>query len=1305
MTEETKLYRRLLYIALAWALFIAYGSLLPFDFHAVSFAQIRRMILDRGAAGSLISLTDRVVNVLIAVPLGFFSFGALARPRSRLRNVFTGVAIVAFSVVLAAAVEFLQLYLPTRSASYGDIIAQGVGTCLGIILWGIFGKLMIATFRTFLAGTFIEPPVNPKLFGFARFAALPYLLVLMAVNGWFAGTWLSLEQVGGKIHDLNLFPLAYHYDASIFRSLYSVVLTLIEYAPIGVFSWLGTRPSRSVVKATFSGLSAGLIIECGKLFLLYQRPDSTNVFLAAFSSGVVFALWPSVVYPRLRPSGAPIENSATDDFVAPHALAQSPLRMIGLRTISIALFALTFVFALWYPLGAIWLAAVIALYSLVLLRFPTLWLIVIPALLPSFDLAPWTGRFFFDEFDLFLLSTIAAGLWLTARRAPQAQVPRWVKCLLLALAASALISVLIGLLPLQPLDANAFANYYSRYNALRSAKGFFALLGLLPLLLYNLSAGTAVARLLSTGMVIGLATVVGGSVWERAVFPGLLNFASDYRISALFSTMHTGDAPIETYLAVALPFAMAWAHYHKTISGYAVAFISFVLGTYALFVTFSRGGYLAYLVVLAVLLTGGVLIRGTRSQASKRAFMLVLMLSIAIGSVTSLFVLEGSFPRSRLAKTDVDLVTRIEHWRHVLGMMDDNWWTATFGMGLGRYPETDLKKTWSVRMPANYTYVLEGGNQFLRLGSGAPAYLEQIVDIQPEKAYKIALDLRGEAALGTLNVMLCQRTFFRSYNCRDSGVWSTETRQNWTHRDATIESGLLGGGPWLFRRTVKFMLENTSSDTAVDIDNIQLLDAAGTNLLTNGDFSKGNDRWFFSSFDHLHWHIKNIWVQVFFEQGVIGIIVFSLFVMTILVILSKAALSGEFIYTALLASVSGFLCVGLFGSPLDAPRLAFLFYFLTVAGALIAGAPVISGGSAVTEQLGYFTHRQALATGFFQDDHNVHEQNAEPSYQAVRVVEGSIWDASRLAKLAIQALVGICTFVGSAWLVMHSPFVPYNVRDLLHPVHPLLSLIVFALFIFWSFGFTVITGYIMTQSKRAAWSYPILLACHSVVAWFLLTYSVSFDRIHKIVGSPVLHWHWYWEPAGRFAALFSALSLSMTAATLVVLALIYRRQSAVAFFSWLITAAALSPLLYWIVVTKAATDNLVELMAGGGNPAAVFLLSFFVMLVFFGGSCLAAQFQSIRSGLRYAALLGVLISIPLAYLAFSYGTESALEKYGKVFSTMQFLLSRDREHYAQGLELGLRYLVFHAGLIGGILLVQLPMFAWLFPAPGRSRTH
>ena len=45
-------------------------------------------------------------------------------------------------------------------------------------------------------------------------------------------------------------------------------------------------------------------------------------------------------------------------------------------------------------------------------------------------------------------------------------------------------------------------------------------------------------------------------------------------------------------------------------------------------------------------------------------------------------------------------------------------------------------------------------------------------------------------------------------------------------------------------------------------------------LIRNGDFSKGADYWFFKTHSHLPWHIKNLWVEVLFDQGWFGLATF-----------------------------------------------------------------------------------------------------------------------------------------------------------------------------------------------------------------------------------------------------------------------------------------------------------------------------------------------------------------------------------------------------------------------------------------------
>ena len=79
-----------------------------------------------------------------------------------------------------------------------------------------------------------------------------------------------------------------------------------------------------------------------------------------------------------------------------------------LARITVAALSLGLVVAgvLGYPLAPALLAAVLLLDGAALWRFPEAWLVVVPALLPSFDLALWTGRLAIEEPDLFVLVTI-----------------------------------------------------------------------------------------------------------------------------------------------------------------------------------------------------------------------------------------------------------------------------------------------------------------------------------------------------------------------------------------------------------------------------------------------------------------------------------------------------------------------------------------------------------------------------------------------------------------------------------------------------------------------------------------------------------------------------------------------------------------------------------------------------------------------------------------------------------------------------------------------------------------------------------
>ncbi|MCC7596225.1 hypothetical protein IGS61_01915 [Janthinobacterium sp. FW305-129] len=310
-----------------------------------------------------------------------------------------------------------------------------------------------------------------------------------------------------------------------------------------------------------------------------------------------------------------------------------------------------------YPLGHGWpgllFAVLLPAYFLLLCWRPASWLFCVPALLPVLDLAPWTGWFFLEEIDVLLLLTVACGYWrlggapqsAAARLSPGARI-----CLLLCSLAW-LAALLRGVLPLAPLDANAWDNYLSPYNSLRLGKAWAWSMLLLPLLLRDGDAST-LRRYALPGMLAGLAMVSLFALWERAVFPGLLNLSSDYRITAPFSAMHTGGAALDGYLALSLPFAALWLACARSRWQAALAMLLLALALHAAFTTFSRGLYaaLAAAMLLALSQTLRTAPGAPRPPDRRRGRSLLLKLLLAaLGTVLLVYMFGVAGYRGLLA--------------------------------------------------------------------------------------------------------------------------------------------------------------------------------------------------------------------------------------------------------------------------------------------------------------------------------------------------------------------------------------------------------------------------------------------------------------------------------------------------------------------------------------------------------------------------------------------------------------------------------------------------------------------------------
>lgn len=590
-----------------------------------------------------------------------------------------------------------------------------------------------------------------------------------------------------------------------------------------------------------------------------------------------------------------------------------------------------------YPLKPLWLAGFLIAYAGITLRYPNSWLFFLPALLPIMDFTPWTGRFFFDEFDVFLLTTIALQLWHKPAQAPIYALFNQTTLILFGLfMLFYCISLLLGLLPLAPIDNNAFSNYYSNYNSLRVGKGVLWGALLLPFLNQALQNNAQTKLYLAYGILTGLTAVIIVAIIERTLFVSLFDFSTHYRINALFSTMHTGGGHIESYLMLSLPFiGVLFCHSRATTHSKVFGIILFVSGVYVLLVTFSRGGYIGFAVGF-ISFIASVMLRSRHIQWRKPKQLISVLLLVLLVPLMAVPVFQGQLIQQRFNIFAKDKDIRTNHWLDAINMMDDSVMTHLLGMGIGSYPRTYFWLNNENVIPATYKIEKDIDNEYLRLRGGDDLYMGQYLNLAPKTQYHLHLDVRSAIENGTLNVALCEKSLIYSLRCSSASLAIKDaTPDTWQSIDYVLDTGEVGEksaniAVGLLARPVQLSIHNgNGAGKVLDIDNIKLIASDDSNQVANGDFTYGLDRWFFGTEKHHPWHILNLWVHILFDQGFIGLALFILLLFSCLQNIYKKLVYDLF-STIFLSSLLAFIVVGWVDSPFDAPRITVLFFLIMV---------------------------------------------------------------------------------------------------------------------------------------------------------------------------------------------------------------------------------------------------------------------------------------------------------------------------------------------------------------------------------------
>lgn len=578
---------------------------------------------------------------------------------------------------------------------------------------------------------------------------------------------------------------------------------------------------------------------------------------------------------------------------------------------------------------------------------PRAWLWVVPACLPWMNFSPWTGWVVFEEFDILLLATLASGYARMAwsgwpRDGSHLSPPA--RGLWLAMAVSTLVSMGVGVQAAHGVALDWFAGYDHALNTWRVGKSALFALAFVPLLqrCWAVDARGAGLRL-AWGMLSGLTVVLGAVVWERAVFPGLLDFSAHYRTVALFWEMHVGGAALDVYLALGAPFVV-WGlvAVRGKVAWLTLAALAVVL-VYAGLTTFSRGVYLAMSLPVTLLLARLWMRRWVVKQTGRwRLKASEVLLAILVLEVAAV-LWGGTFMSERLARAEQDVSSRIDHWRKGVGLLHTpgQWW---LGRGVGRMPQSYASEVpdgefsgqvrWhgvTVGGAADGGYVSVAGPPSNQAVTGLYTLTQRV---EPTVAGRYRVQMRVRVAAATrLEVYWCERHLLYDRDCQAALVRVQPLLEQGQPAWQTLRLALRGPGferaPWYAPRLKMLSLAVSDAGAVADVDDLALLSPTGANLLRNGTFSDGLAHWLGAAQSYFEpWHMDNLVLELLVERGWVGL----LCVLALYAYATRSWLRGpdfgETLAPYMAASLLAVALVGLVSSVMDVPRIAFVVYLM-----------------------------------------------------------------------------------------------------------------------------------------------------------------------------------------------------------------------------------------------------------------------------------------------------------------------------------------------------------------------------------------
>jgi VanZ family protein len=264
-----------------FAAFALYGSLIPFQFRALEFAEALKTFSQILRSEVVVeSRSDWLANVLLAIPLGFCGLAVLGVDRPGMsRQLLQAAFVVPICTTFSAGLEFSQLWAPPRTCSQNDIAAQTIGAIGGAGLWLIAGQPLTNFARGFLSNHETREPTNRLM--------LAYSAVLVIYSVLPLDLTISPAELYHKFRDgrVMLRPLIWE-DFSP-QQISNTLANALLFATVGMLAasrrgaFLQERP---LLRAVLWAFCLSLGIETVQLFVLSRFTKASDIVLGTLAA-------------------------------------------------------------------------------------------------------------------------------------------------------------------------------------------------------------------------------------------------------------------------------------------------------------------------------------------------------------------------------------------------------------------------------------------------------------------------------------------------------------------------------------------------------------------------------------------------------------------------------------------------------------------------------------------------------------------------------------------------------------------------------------------------------------------------------------------------------------------------------------------------------------------------------------------------------------------------------------------------------------------------------------------------------------